>query len=58
MHITLSPMVNEEVFVEFRFQSLIIIMVDVYVCVLALRLLFDYENVFVCDVSEHIIAEL
>ena len=51
-------MVNEKVCILFVFESLIIIMVDVYVCVLALRLLFDYENVFVCDVSEHIIAEL
>ena len=42
-------MVNEEVFIVFMFQSLIIIIVDVYVNLLAFRLLFDYENVCVCD---------
>ena len=44
-------MVNEKVFILFLFQSMIIIVIDVYVSLVALRLLFDCENVFVCDIE-------
>ena len=42
-------MVNDKVFIPFLFGPMIIIVVDVYVCFVAIWLLFGYGNVFVCD---------
>ena len=44
-------MVNEKVFDVFLFQWMIIILVNVYACLVVLRLLLDYENVFVCYIE-------
>ena len=49
MHFTLNMMVNDKVFIPFLFGPMIIIVVDVYVCFVAIWLLFGYGNVFVCD---------
>ena len=47
--LTLNPLVNGKLCILFLFESLITIMVNVYVSLLAMRLLFGDENVFVCD---------
>ena len=49
MDFTLNMMVNDKVFIPFLFGSMIIIVVDVYVCFVAMWLLFGSGNVFVCD---------
>ena len=39
------------VYIALEIPRHIIIVLCVYVCLVALRLLFDYENEFVCDIE-------